>query len=101
MRVGDSIQEINLEKALEKTEIKSIQGSDKLYIEVTVSGRSKKLSIFTDTPKRQNIEEEGMNEDDFKKAIYLTRLMKKLIGQHLAISLSISGLGLSFIDESP
>ena len=60
-----------------------------LLIEVRVSGSSKKLVVMEKTERVEN------RPND------LIALMKRRIGQKLAITLSLKGLGLSFIDETP
>ncbi len=54
-----------------------------------VSGSSKKLVVME---KSERAESRTNN---------LIALMKRRIGQKLAITLSLKGLGLSFIDETP
>lgn len=54
-----------------------------------VSGSSKKLVVMEKTERVEN------RPND------LIALMKRRIGQKLAITLSLKGLGLSFIDETP
>ena len=54
-----------------------------------VSGSSKKLVIMEKTERVEN------RPND------LIALMKRRIGQKVAITISLKGLGLSFIDETP
>ena len=54
-----------------------------------VSGSSKKLVVMEKTERVEN------------RPNNLIALMKRRIGQKLAITLSLKGLGLSFIDETP
>ena len=90
LRLGSSIYEIDLEKELEVTEIKSNDELEEtLLIEVRVSGSSKKLVIMEKTERV-----ESRSND-------LIALMKRRIGQKAAITISLKGLGLSFIDETP
>jgi hypothetical protein len=60
-----------------------------LLIEVRVSGSSKKLVVMEKTERVEN------------RPNHLIALIKRRIGQKLAITLSLKGLGLSFIDETP
>jgi len=60
-----------------------------LLIEVRVSGSSKKLVVMEKTKRVEN------------RPNHLIALIKRRIGQKLAITLSLKGLGLSFIDETP
>ena len=60
-----------------------------MLIEVRVSGSSKKLVIMEKTERVEN------------RPNHLIALIKRRIGQKLAITLSLKGLGLSFIDETP
>lgn len=90
LRLGSSIYEIDLEKELEVTEIKSNDELEEtLLIEVRVSGSSKKLVIMEKTERVEN------------RSNDLIALMKRRIGQKAAITISLKGLGLSFIDETP
>jgi hypothetical protein len=54
-----------------------------------VSGSSKKLVIMEKTERVEN------------RSNDLIALMKRRIGQKVAITISLKGLGLSFIDETP
>lgn len=54
-----------------------------------MSGSSKKLVVTEKTERVENTTND------------LIALMKRRIGQKLAITLSLKGLGLSFIDETP
>jgi hypothetical protein len=54
-----------------------------------VSGSSKKLVVMEKTKRVEN------------RPNHLLALIKRRIGQKLAITLSLKGLGLSFIDETP
>jgi hypothetical protein len=56
---------------------------------VRVSGSSKKLVVMEKTERVEN------------RPNHLIALIKRRIGQKLAITLSLKGLGLSFIDETP
>ena len=60
-----------------------------MLIEVRVSGSSKKLVVMEKTERVEN------------RPNHLIALIKRRIGQKLAITLSLKGLGLSFIDETP
>ena len=60
-----------------------------MLIEVRVSGSSKKLVVMEKTKRVEN------------RPNHLIALIKRRIGQKLAITLSLKGLGLSFIDETP
>ena len=60
-----------------------------MLIEVRVSGSSKKLVVMEKTKRVEN------------RPNHLLALIKRRIGQKLAITLSLKGLGLSFIDETP
>ena len=79
-----------MEKELEVTEIKSTEDPDDSFlIEVRVSGSSKKLIIMEKIERKED------------KSNSLMGLMKRRIGQKMAVTLSLKGLGLSFIDETP
>ena len=54
-----------------------------------MSGSSKKLVIMENTERVEN------------RSNDLIALMKRRIGQKAAITISLKGLGLSFIDETP